>query len=105
MRAAEILRHLADIVDAAQKGSNTATLTKVDSELPGETEPTPQSTDSMIPPLQQKLELLKKASGVPSVFDDNCEEPDELDHIKKVAGIQINPTALHIAGEDNDVLG
>ena len=51
---------------------------------------------TMVPPLQQKLELLKKASGVPSAFDGN----DELDDIKKLTGI----TAV-IHGDDTDLEG
>ena len=42
------------------------------------------NTQSMVPPLQQKLELLKKASGVPSMFDKG---DDELEDIKKLTGI------------------
>jgi hypothetical protein len=43
----------------------------------------------MIPPLQQKLELLKKASGVANAFDG--EEHDELNAMKKMAGL---PTVI-----------
>ncbi len=56
----------------------------------------------MISPLQQKLELLKKAVNVPSAFDqDDNGVPDELDAIKKNAGV--NPVVVHIAS-DNDPL-
>jgi hypothetical protein len=50
---------------------------------------------TMVPPLQQKLELLKKASGVPSIFDQG---EDELDDIKKLTGIKAVIT--HEADED-----
>lgn len=88
MRAAEILRNLANIIDAADSNKETPNqvkLVKVNSELPGEKEPTPQSSEPMIPPLQQKLELMKKSVGVDSAFDDD--PADDLEIIKKTAGI------------------
>jgi hypothetical protein len=39
----------------------------------------------MIPPLQQKLEILKKSAGIDSFYDG---ETDELDDIKKLTGIK-----------------
>lgn len=64
---------------------------------------------TFVPPLQAKLELLKKSVGVDSVYDqggpdeqltgqgaDN--EQDPLARMKKMAGI-------HVAGEDNDITG
>lgn len=49
----------------------------------------------MIAPLQQKLELLKRAVGVDNVYDN---EADELDQILKIAGV---PTAsIFDAGDD-----
>jgi len=66
-------------------------------------------TKTMVAPLQQKLELLKKAVDVNSYFDEG--EPgfdpgpnegdksdEELEEIKKLAGV------MHNAGDDNDVL-
>jgi len=50
---------------------------------------------TMVPPLQQKLELLKKAAGVPSMFDQG---EDELDDIKKLTGIKA--VISHEADED-----
>lgn len=55
----------------------------------------------MVPPLQQKLELLKKAAGVPNVYDDKGS--DELDDIKKLTGI--DAVIQHEASEDNDITG
>ena len=52
-----------------------------------------------MPPLQTKIELLKKTAGLESEFDDK----DELGQIKQLSGI--NPVVLHVASEDNDVLG
>ena len=66
-------------------------------------------TKTMVAPLQQKLELLKKAVDVNSYFDEG--EPgfdpgpnegdksdEELEEIRKLAGV------MHNAGDDNDVL-
>lgn len=41
---------------------------------------------TMIPPLQQQLELQKKATGVDNAFDDK--QSDELGDIKKLSGIK-----------------
>ena len=66
----------------------------------GQTQDDPTITDTFVPPLQQKLELLKKAVDVPNIFDqDDNGVPDELDAIKKNAGV--NPAVIHIAS-DND---
>jgi hypothetical protein len=54
-----------------------------------------------IPPLQQKLELLKKAVDVDSYFDED--ESDELVIIKKNAGI--NPIVLDALGDDDPLEG
>lgn len=64
---------------------------------------------TMVAPLQQKLELLKKAVDVSSFYDEG--EPGfdpgpeegyktdaELEEIKRLAGV------MHNAGDDNDVL-
>jgi len=54
----------------------------------------------MVPPLQAKLEILKKSEGLPSVYDK--EGSDELSAIKKNAGLT---AAQHEASEDNDITG
>ena len=53
-----------------------------------------------VPPLQAKLEILKKSEGIPSVYDG--EGRDELAAIKKNAGLT---AAQHEASEDNDITG
>ena len=58
-------------------------------------------TGVMIPPLQQKLEILKKATGMDNAFDDKGS--NELDHIKKLSGIKA--VIQHEASEDNDITG
>ena len=98
MRASEILRKLADVIDSAESGVG-------DHEQPNRAELEPVKVDhkdatdpnTMVPPLQQKLELLKKASGVDNMFDK--EEPhDELTDIKKLTGI--SPVIHHIHSDD-----
>ena len=66
-----------------------------------------------VPPLQQKMELLKKMAGVDSVYDEPGEEPsaepetapaqdDPITVMKRNAGI---PIMVSIASEDNDIVG
>lgn len=106
MNISELLRALADKLDSINQGSahepeaHSAELTPV------EVDNTDHSEDSVyIAPLQQKLELLKKAAGVESHYDGEAEEAGELDSemdiMKRNAGI---PVAIQISSEDNDVL-
>ena len=95
MKMADILRDLADKLDSIEQ-SNPAE--PKDFAQPEQDDDEDQAV--MIPPLQQKLELLKKAVDVPSAFDqDGNGVPDELDAIRKNAGV--NPAVVHIAS-DND---
>jgi hypothetical protein len=101
MNAAEILRALADKLESMEQpqGGDTHRLQHV------EVDNTDHSEDAvMIAPLQQKQELLKKAAGVESFYDDECcdDQPaDELDMLKRNAGM---PTIVAtIGGEENDI--
>jgi hypothetical protein len=87
MKMSEILRSLADKLASIEQGQDQPQTTKSMGGTPVAT-PEPELDDKpvMVPPLQQKLELLKKASGVDNVYD--SEEPDELDDIKKLTGIK-----------------
>jgi hypothetical protein len=98
MKMAEILRKLADIVDSGDLSSNsTMSRTKVvNVEKPEDAE-----GSVMVPPLQSKLELLKKSEGLPNVYDE--EGSDELYVIKKNAGLA--RAAQIEASEDNDITG
>lgn len=64
-------------------------LIKVLTDMAGEQEADApeEKQETMVSPLQQELELLKKATGVESMYD-NCEE-EELTIIKKNAGIPV----------------
>ena len=107
MRAAEILRKLADIVDNAEGGSDEQGdttpihMSPVDAPTPSDS-PELDPNPVMVPPLQAKLELLKKSVGVPNFYDEEG-DTSELDNIKKNAGI--NVMAQQEAGEDNDITG
>jgi len=96
MKVAELLRKLADVIAAAEGETTDHVQTNRAELIPAESDQTDHSDGNVfVPPLQQKLELLKKATGVDSVYDDN--EGDELVDIKKNAGI------IFTAGEDNDM--
>lgn len=77
MKTAEILRKLADLVDTVE--SDGATQENVPDEL-----------GTMVPPLQQKIEILKKSQGIDNVYD---QQADELDQVKKNAGLAVITTA------------
>lgn len=62
MRAAEFLRKLADA------------LAVIEDDGPPETSATP---DVMVPPLQQKIEILKKSQGIDNVYDDGATHADD----------------------------
>jgi hypothetical protein len=97
MKMADILRDLANKLDGIESGQQSQGQLEPAGELPqGDTD-----SSVMVAPLQQKLELLKKAAGVPSVFD--TQGGDELADIKKLTGI--NAVMQHEAGEDNDIVG
>jgi hypothetical protein len=134
MRASEILRKLADIIDSKETGGQGMEIVRpvggdVSAPQPTDTagiEGTAQvNTKSMVGPLQQKLELLKKSAGINSAYSSGelsthassdecdicpecqcapcgCEGPDELAIMKQNAGI---PVAIQIDAEDNDIEG
>jgi hypothetical protein len=105
MNIAEILRKLADVVDQAQDpgrpDDSIQNPAKLSATSVGQPVDNPDNQDAgeddpvMIPPLQLKTELLKKAVGVDSVFDpgepradeahDN--QHDELEIIRRHAGV------------------
>lgn len=74
MKIAELFKHMIDLLDQEEQ-SKSQELTPTD------------DLGVMVPPLQQKLEILKKSQGMENVYD---EEPaDELDLIKRNAGIAV----------------
>jgi hypothetical protein len=101
MKMSDILRDLSDKLAAIENGGGNDEQ-RQDTLEPVEVDRTDNDevdNDHFMPPLQQKLELLKKAVDVPSAYDqDDNGVPDELDAIKKNAGI--NPAVIHIASDD-----
>jgi hypothetical protein len=97
MKMADILRGLANKLDSIESG--------VQSEVEPPAEPKAQELDNnpvFVPPLQAKLEILKKSEGLPNVYDSEGAEEDELSLMKKRAGLT---AAQHEASEDNDITG
>jgi hypothetical protein len=108
MRAAEILRQMADMIDAKSQPEITHDHSADDL--------IPVPTDIFLPPLQGKYELLKKAVGVENEFDENAseqglgdasnyrvtpmepEETDALERMKKAAGV--NALITHELADD-----
>jgi hypothetical protein len=101
MKMSDILRDLSDKLAAIENGSGNDEQPQ-DTLEPVEVDRTDKDevdSDHFMPPLQQKLELLKKAVDVPSAYDqDDNGVPDDLDAIRKNAGI--NPAVIHIASDD-----
>jgi len=111
MKATEILRKLADVIDQQEGGAEARPSNSVPhAELEPVAIDNTDGTDpkAMVPPLQQKLELLKK-----SVDGETCstcgaspcgcdgEEEDELSFIKRAAGVPV--AVIDATAEDNDI--
>jgi hypothetical protein len=75
MKIAELFKHMIDLLAQEEAQGDQSQENGSD------------DTGMMVPPLQQKLEILKKSQGMENVYD---EEPaDELDLIKRNAGIAV----------------
>ena len=114
MKTSEILRNLADMIDAKEQsiGAPGRLSSQIQPKQPVSIDTPPEDDsglahapdDLFLPPLQLKIELLKKATGVDNVYDDSEEEQqlatsyDELDAIKRNAGISV--VALDALGDD-----
>jgi hypothetical protein len=108
MKVAEILRNIASLLDAEEQQAQQQPVvinvnnSSAEQETPAEQEPTvdDDAIGVMVPPLQQKIELIKKSEGVKSVYD-SAQEEDELAVLKRQAGIK---TAI-VADEDEPFEG
>jgi hypothetical protein len=98
MKLSDIMRDIADLLDRQgddpQGGATNTHLTPVQA-------PEPEMADEplMVPPLQQKHELLKKVAGVENAYDQEAgsdQQPDDLNRMKKMAGIVM-------AGDENEI--
>ena len=58
MRAAEFMRTLADLIDQLENKTDDSTASEVETPM--------DSGDVMVPPLQQKIEIMKKIAHVDS---------------------------------------
>ena len=104
MRASEILRKLADVIDGQTVEPGAAEQTQVDTGDMAAVDGPP----TMVAPLQQKIELLKKIAGIDNMYSNEepeseevcnacgevqcgcgTEEPDELEVMRNNAGIKI----------------
>jgi hypothetical protein len=102
MRISDLLRSLADMVANAEGGGPTPA-PMAPQEPVRDFNPTNGDADAgtgvFVPPLQAKLEILKKSVGLDNVYDG---QGDELDQMKKMAGL--SPVQQE-ASEDNDITG
>ena len=115
MKPSEILRSLADMIDARQQsnplGEPGALSPRIMPKTDFESEEVDtddnglakQPADLFVPPLQLKLELLKRATDVDNIYADSEENSeansyDELDMIKRNAGL--NPVVIDALGDD-----
>jgi hypothetical protein len=122
MKPSEILRSLADMIDARQQAIkplgasgalNPRLMPQVIAEpVDVEFEPAnglaQQPDDVFVPPLQLKIELLKKSQGVENIYDDPEEEEDEAHHYDELAAIKRNAGIAPIvldALDDDEPLG
>jgi hypothetical protein len=114
MKLSDIMRDIADLIDQKMSQGGTDEIGRsigsdggdaMSSKTMQRMDPVPEpeqdtgDDDKMVPPLQQKHELLKKVAGVDNEYDReaaDCGEPDELDRMKKIAGIVIS-------GNENDI--
>ena len=99
MKASEILRRLADVIDQKSQPAEP-------DEPSGDPDLIPTPKGTFLPPLQGKFELLKKAVGVDNIYDENvgrvaddpeasnhkvtpmsAEETQALERMKKAAGV------------------
>ena len=120
MRASEIIRKIADVLDAQE--SNQSSSTEITNRPDQSDVEVGQPTDTagiekqaqvnvatMVPPLQQKLDLMKKLAGEDACAECGCtpcaceQGQDELAIMKQNAGIR--PAVIAIADEDEPFEG
>ena len=109
MKMADILRSVADLLDqeGGDQSQGPENMEKSADDFQHDVTDGAESGDqevklgAMMPPLQQKLEILKKSAGMDNAFDE--QGSDELDDIKKLTGIRA--VIQQEASEDNDITG
>lgn len=116
MRASEILRNLADLIDGAESGTDTTAAPKQSPKLTAVNVDNTDRTEqggTFVPPLQAKIELLKKSVDVDNIYDQGGPDEelsghgddshDELDQIKQLSGIKVVATDEAASDEPLDV--
>ncbi len=127
MKISELLRNLADLVDIESDAAKAAALAEqpdtsdepseaIQPNTVGDSSLAIQPDDIFVPPLQLKIELLKKATGVESIYSDEkskrkknkkknkptdkkfANSYDELEVIKKNAGM--SPVIMDSLADD-----
>lgn len=94
MNPLSFLRQLVDLIDAASKepeqDQNNGDQSSVTVPMPNADHfEDPIADQLMVPPLQQKIELMKKIAGVDSIYDENCETCQQKPcTCKKEVGVQ-----------------
>jgi hypothetical protein len=100
MKLSDIMRDIADLLDQQQSQGADLSQNSTQQRTTLVAAPEPELDDEplMVPPLQQKHELLKKVAGVDNAYgnDDQPEQGDELGRMRKMAGIVV-------AGDENDI--
>jgi len=96
----QFLRKLADLIALAQEPEKSDNEDHFEDHVAA-----PTTAEPMVPPLQQKIEIMKKIAGIDSVYDDdeekecNCEgecvcevpqQEDEMEVLKKNAGLIVD---------------
>ena len=82
MHPQELMRAIIDAINANEQPTEIGTplvnephqeevivIRDLSPDATGQTQDDPTITDTFVPPLQQKLELLKKAAGIPNIYD------------------------------------
>jgi hypothetical protein len=111
MKMADVLHSIADMLDQVEDSGDTSgdNIGKEASDYQLKVSDGAEDAGSgteldtnpvMIPPLQQKLEILKKSAGMENAMEG---EADELGDIKKLTGIKA--VIQHETSEDNDIVG
>ena len=97
MRLADIMRDIANLLDQREGQDADMSQNSTQQRLTPVTTDEPELDDDpvFVPPLQAKLEILKKSEGMPNVYDG--EGDDEVAAIKKNAGLT---AAQHEAADD-----
>lgn len=107
MKISDLLRNLADTIEADEQTPEQSISRSAEPNIgpAGASGDLAQQPDDLfVPPLQLKMELLKKAVDVESIYDDEDEEveqhsyPNMLTQIRRNAGL--NPVVMSELGDD-----